>query len=99
MTIGASPGLGLGAGSVNFGVGNLHTAEIGGITACMAACETNAALRDSSFDRHIVAGQLAFGGTLKLVSWAGFTGQVGQSLIFSIGAAAAALLPASTPAA
>ena len=79
MTIGASPGLGLGAGSVNFGVGNLYTAEIGGITACTAACETNAALRDSSFDKYIVAGQLAFGGTLKLVSWAGFTGQVGQS--------------------
>ena len=79
LSIGASPGLGLDAGSVNFGVGNLYTAEIGGTNACTAACETNAALRDSSFDKYIVAGHLAFGGTLKLVSWAGFTGQIGQS--------------------
>ena len=79
LSIGASPGLGLDAGSVNFGVGNLYAAEIGGTTACTAACETNAALRDSSFDKYIVAGHLAFGGTLKLVSWAGFTGQIGQS--------------------
>jgi probable HAF family extracellular repeat protein len=79
LAIGASPGLGLDAGSVNFGVGNQYTAEIGGTTACTAACETNAALRDSSFDKYIVAGHLALGGTLKLVSWAGFTGQIGQS--------------------
>ena len=79
LAVGASPGLGLDAGSVNFGMGNLYTAEIGGTTACTAACETNAALRDISFDKYIVAGHLALGGTLKLVSWAGFTGQIGQS--------------------
>ena len=79
LSIGASPGLALDAGSVNFGVGNLYTAEIGGTTACTATCETNAALRDSSFDKYIVAGHLASGGTLKVVSWAGFTGQIGQS--------------------
>ena len=79
LSIGASPGLGLDAGSVNFGAGNLYTAEIGGTTACTAACETNAALRDSSFDKYIVSGHLGLGGTLKLVSWAGFTGQIGQS--------------------
>lgn len=44
-----------------------------------AACETSATARDGSFDKYIVAGHLAFGGTLKLVSWAGFTGQIGQS--------------------
>lgn len=79
LAIGASPGLGLDAGSVNFGLGNLYTAEIGGTTACTAACETNAALRDSSFDKYVVSAHLALGGTLKLVSWAGFTGQIGQS--------------------
>ena len=79
LSVGGSPGLGLDAGSVNFGVGNLYTAEIGGTTACTAACEMNAALRDSSFDKYIVAGHLGFSGTLKLVSWAGFTGQIGQS--------------------
>ena len=79
LAIGASPGLGLDGGNVNFGVGNLYTAEIGGTTACTAACATDAALRDSSFDKYIVAGHLALGGTLKLASWAGFTGQIGQS--------------------
>ena len=79
LAIGASPGLGLDGGNVNFGVGNLYTAEIGGTTACTAACATDAALRDSSFDKYIVSGHLALGGTLKLVSWAGFTGQIGQS--------------------
>ena len=79
MAIGASPGLGLDAGYVNFGVGNLYSAEIDGITACTAACETSAALRDSSFDKYVVTGHLALDGTLKLLSWAGFTGQIGQS--------------------
>ena len=79
LAIGASPGLGLDGGNVNFGVGNLYTAEIGGTTACTAACATDAALRDRSYDKYIVAGHLALGGTQKLVSWAGFTGQLGQS--------------------
>ena len=79
LAIGASPGPGLDAGNVNFGVGNLYSAEIGGITACTAACETSAALRDSSFDKYVLTGHLALDGTLKLVSWAGFTGQIGQS--------------------
>ena len=79
LSIGTSPGLGLDAGSVNFGVGNLYTAEIGGTTACTAACATDAALRDRSFDKYIVSGHLGLGGALKLVSWAGFTGQIGQS--------------------
>ena len=59
LAIGASPGLGLNAGSVNFGVGNPYTAEIGGITACTAACATDAALRDRRFrqvDRQRPAG-------------------------------------------
>ena len=46
LAIGSSPGLGVDAGSVNFGVGNLYMAEIGGVTACLAACETNAFLRE-----------------------------------------------------
>jgi len=33
-----------------------------------------------AFDRYSVAGTLTFGGTLKLVSWNGFTGQAGQSV-------------------
>jgi probable HAF family extracellular repeat protein len=79
LSVGASPGLGVDEGSVNFGVANLYTAELGGTTACTAACAIDAALRDHSFDKYVVAGHLALGGTLKLVSWAGFTGQVGQS--------------------
>jgi hypothetical protein len=79
LSVGASPGLGTDAGDVSFGGANLYTAEIGGISACTLACGSDAALRDRSFDKYAVAGRLSFGGTLKLVSWAGFTGQVGQS--------------------
>jgi probable HAF family extracellular repeat protein len=79
LSVGASPGLGVDEGSVNFGAANLYTAELGGATACTTACAGDAVLRDHSFDKYVVAGQLALGGRLKLVSWAGFTGQVGQS--------------------
>ena len=79
LSVGASPGLGTDGGDVAFGSGNSYLAEIGGLTACTAACATDEALKNSSFDKYVVAGKLTFGGTLKLVSWQGFTGQVGQS--------------------
>jgi hypothetical protein len=79
LSVGASPGLGVNAGNVSFGAGNLYLAEIGGTTACTAACATNDALKNSSFDKYVVAGNLALGGTLKLVSWNGFVAQAGQS--------------------
>jgi hypothetical protein len=78
FSVGASPGLGVDAGSVNFGAGNVYLAEIGGTSACTAACATNDALKNSSFDRYSVAGTLALGGTLKLVSWNGYVAQAGQ---------------------
>jgi probable HAF family extracellular repeat protein len=79
LSVGASPGLGSHAGSVNFGTANTYTAEMGGASACTVACATDATLRDHSFDKYVVAGHLGLGGTLRLVSWAGFTGQIGQS--------------------
>lgn len=66
LSIGDSPGAGSDAGSVTFGDGNLYLAEIGGTAP------------GSGFDHYSVAGTLTFGGTLTLVSWAGFTGQAGQ---------------------
>jgi probable HAF family extracellular repeat protein len=78
LSIGGSPGLGTDAGSVSFGAGNLYLEEIGGVTACTAACETNDAFRDSSFDKYVVAGNLTFGGTLKLVSWNSYTAKAGD---------------------
>lgn len=89
LSVGASPGLGTDGGDVAFGGGNVYLGEIGGITACTAACATDDGLKNSSFDKYIVAGKLTFGGTLKLVSWQGFTGQVGQSFdLFDWGSAA-----------
>jgi probable HAF family extracellular repeat protein len=79
LSVGASPGLGIDLGNVSFGSGNLYLAEIGGITACTADCATNDALKNSSHDKYVVGGHLTFGGTLKVVSWNGFTGQAGQS--------------------
>lgn len=67
FSIGDSPGAGSDAGSVIFGGGNLYLAEIGGSAP------------GTGFDRYSVAGTLTFGGTLTLVSWAGFVGQTGQS--------------------
>jgi probable HAF family extracellular repeat protein len=79
LSVGGSPGLGTDGGDVNFGAGNLYLGEIGGITACTDACDSNDALRNSSYDKYVVAGRLTFGGTLKLLSWQGFSGRVGQS--------------------
>ena len=79
FSVGASPGLGLDAGSVSFGSANEYLAEIGGTSACTAACASDEALKNRSFDKYAVAGQLTLGGRLKLVSWNGFTGQAGQS--------------------
>ncbi|MBL8279552.1 MAG: hypothetical protein JNL93_22995 [Pelomonas sp.] len=66
LSVGASPGLGRDEGSVVFGSSNLYLAEIGGTAA------------GSAFDKLVVAGDLHFGGRLKLVSWAGFAAQAGQ---------------------
>ncbi|RTL17304.1 MAG: hypothetical protein EKK52_16705, partial [Burkholderiales bacterium] len=79
LSVGASPGLGVTEGDVSFGSHNLYLAEIGGTTACTLLCATDEAFKNSSYDRYEVGGKLHFGGTLKIVSWAGFTGQAGQS--------------------
>jgi hypothetical protein len=78
LTVGASPGLGTDEGDVEFGESNTYLAEIGGTTACTLACGSNDAVKNSSFDKYAVLGQLSFGGTLKLTSWNGFVGQAGQ---------------------
>jgi probable HAF family extracellular repeat protein len=78
LTIGGSPGLALDGGDVNLGAGNVFIVDIGGTTACTAECATNDALRNSSFDKYVVAGKLDLGGTLKLGSWNGYTLQAGQ---------------------
>lgn len=77
LTVCASPGLGLDAGDVNFGSGSQYLVEIGSSTACTTECATDDALKNTSFDKYIVNGHLALGGTLKLVSWNGYVGQVG----------------------
>ena len=66
LSVGASPGPGLDAGSVGFGAGNLYLAEIGGLAA------------GTQFDQYRVAGALGFGGSLKLVAWNGFSAAAGQ---------------------
>lgn len=78
VSVGASPGIGHDEGDVEFGDGNYYLAEIGGITACTLACGTDDTLKNSSFDKYIVDGNLLLGGTLKLVSWNGFVAQSGQ---------------------
>ncbi|CAM8671798.1 PEP-CTERM protein-sorting domain [Comamonadaceae bacterium] len=67
LSVGNSPGAATDEGSVNFGSGNLYLAEIGGTQA------------GTGFDYYNVAGNLNFGGTLKLVSYGAFTGQAGQT--------------------
>ncbi|MFN7727374.1 MAG: choice-of-anchor tandem repeat NxxGxxAF-containing protein [Rubrivivax sp.] len=67
FSVGNSPGLASDGGDVSFGLGNTYLAELGGTTA------------GSGFDHYSVAGTLTLGGTLQIVSWDGFTGQVGQS--------------------
>lgn len=78
LSIGASPGLGIIQGSVRFGEDNVYLAEIGGLTACTAACATDEAFKNSSYDKFQVGRQLSLGGTLKLVSWDGFVAQAGD---------------------
>jgi hypothetical protein len=79
FTPGASPGLALDGGDVNFGGGNVYTVDIGGTTACTADCETDVALKNGSYDKYVVDGHLSLGGTLKLGSWDGFVAQAGQT--------------------
>jgi len=78
LTIGGSPGLAVDAGDVNFGAGNVYTVDIGGTSACTAACDSDVALKNTSFDKYVVAGHLALGGTLTLAAWDGFQAQAGQ---------------------
>lgn len=66
FSVGNSPGLGEDAGNVAFGLGNVYLAEIGGTAL------------GTGYDHYRVAGTLTLGGTLRLVSFAGFTGQAGQ---------------------
>lgn len=66
LFIGQSPGLGVDEGSVSFGGSSEYQAELGGLEA------------GSGFDKFIVGGELHFGGTLKLQSWAGFVPRAGQ---------------------
>jgi T5SS/PEP-CTERM-associated repeat protein len=78
LSVGASPGLGTDEGDVEFGESNTYLAEIGGTSACTLACGSNDGLKNSSFDKYEVMGQLSFGGTLTLTSWNGFVAQAGQ---------------------
>lgn len=78
LSVGASPGYAFEAGDVSFGAGNVYTAEIGGATACTAACATDAALKDGSYDQYTVGGHLTLGGQLRLVSWNSFVAQAGM---------------------
>lgn len=67
FSVGDSPGLGEDGGDVSFGTANVYLAELGGTEL------------GSSYDHYRVAGTLTLGGTLKLASFAGFSGQAGQS--------------------
>ena len=78
LSVGASPGLGTDEGDVEFGESNTYLAEIGGPAACTLACGSNDAVKNGSFDKYAVLGQLSFGGTLTLTSWNGFVAQAGQ---------------------
>ncbi|MCV2362334.1 PEP-CTERM sorting domain-containing protein [Paucibacter sp. DJ1R-11] len=67
FSVGNSPGLGEDGGDVSFGAANVYLAELGGTEL------------GSSYDHYRVAGTLTLGGTLRLASFAGFSGQAGQS--------------------
>ena len=67
FSVGNSPGLGEDSGDVSFGTSNVYLAELGGTEL------------GSSYDHYRVAGTLTLGGTLRLASFAGFSGQAGQS--------------------
>lgn len=79
LSVGDSPGYGSDAGDVVFGAGNTFLAEIGGTTACTAACAAEGAATNGSYDRYVVAGHLSLGGTLELTAWDGFAARAGQS--------------------
>jgi len=66
LAIGSSPGYVSTSGNVSFGTGNVFTAEIGGLR------------RGVDYDAFDVGGTLTLGGTLRLVSWDGFVGRVGD---------------------
>ena len=68
--IGNSPGVATDSGSVAFGTDAFVEVEIGGLAAGNG---------DGFHDKLIVLGDLSLDGTLKLVSWKGFTGQAGES--------------------
>jgi len=68
--IGNSPGVASDEGNVAFGSEAFVEVEIGGLTAGNG---------DGFHDKLIVLGDLGLDGTLKLVSWKGFTGQAGES--------------------
>ena len=88
LHVGASPGFGVNAGDVSFGIGNTYLEDIGGTAACSLTCGTDDVLKNSSFGKYVVNGHLTFGGTLKLTSWQGFTGQAGDSFdLFDWGSA------------
>jgi hypothetical protein len=78
LSVGASPGLGVIAGDVGFGLDNELLIELGGDTACTLACATDDALKNSSHDKLAVGGTLSLGGTLRLVSWNSFVAQAGM---------------------
>jgi len=67
FSVGNSPALAQIEGNVVFGSANLYTGEIGGLAP------------GTGFDKLVVGGKLSFGGRLTIVSWAGFTAQIGQS--------------------
>jgi hypothetical protein len=66
LSVGASPGLAHESGSVSFGGGNIYLAELAGLAG------------GTQFDRYIVDGLLAFGGTLQLKELGAFQAQAGD---------------------
>jgi hypothetical protein len=66
LAVGNSPGIGTDGGDVIFAGSNVYEAEIGGTTP------------GTGHDKLIVQGLLAFGGTLQLLSWQGYSGQIGD---------------------
>jgi len=69
-SVGNSPGVVSDEGDVGFGADARVEMELGGLTAGVG---------DGFHDKLNVKGLLILDGTLKLTSWKGFTGQVGQS--------------------
>jgi probable HAF family extracellular repeat protein len=67
LAVGNSPGIGIDEGDVIFAGSNVYEAEIGGTTP------------GTGHDKLIVRGLLAFGGTLQLLSWQGYSGKIGDA--------------------